>query len=91
MHKPIHNVTQVNLGTAERVEMVIRFDEASGVPLSINNLYMICFDTNANKTVMKFKFAIQNNIHLNNLETFRLDTIYQSIKMPFTNLSLIPS
>lgn len=60
-HEFIKNQTSFDFGVAERVEILIKFDPQSGVPKQINSFYLICEDTNEDKVVVKYKFAIQQH------------------------------
>jgi hypothetical protein len=54
--KFIPNLKDFDLGSGERAEILIRFDEGSGVPKGVQYYYLTCDDGNADRTVIKYKF-----------------------------------
>jgi hypothetical protein len=57
-NKFIPNLENFDLGVAERVEILIRFNEASGVPKNVRYYYLTCTDGNADGLVIKYKFKL---------------------------------
>lgn len=56
-NKPVQDVSFMNFGPAERVDLLIRFD--TELPAGINNVYFVCYDNNEGATVIKYQFQIQ--------------------------------
>jgi hypothetical protein len=57
-NKPIHNMTRFDLGTAERLDFLIDFNKANGIPDEVSNLYIIAYDQNLDDYVIKFNFTL---------------------------------
>lgn len=60
-HEFIPDQTEFDFGVAERVEMLIVFNEASGVPKGINHFYLVCEDGNVGGSVIKYKFSLKRS------------------------------
>jgi hypothetical protein len=86
-HKFIPDVKSFDLGVAERVELLIRFDEASGVPKGVKYYYLTCDDGNAEGTVIKYKFKLKREPELSK----GVMPIPTGTTSPYKNLSLIDS
>lgn len=54
--RPVNDVYQISLGPAERVDALINFREY--IPPSIEYIYIICYDLNEGRTVMKYRFTL---------------------------------
>jgi hypothetical protein len=58
-NKPVHSVTQFSFGSAERIDLLIKFD-SSQIPANIKNVYLIAYDNNIESFVLKNKFQISS-------------------------------
>lgn len=87
-HQFISSVRHFDLGVAERVEILIGFDEASGVPKDIKYYYLTCDDGNAEGTVIKYKFKLTR---YSEPSSNVLITLPAGIDTPYRNLSLMDS
>lgn len=56
-HEAVNDVSFLNFGPAERVDLLIRFDVE--LPSNINNVYFVCDDLNQGETVIKYQFVIE--------------------------------
>lgn len=54
--RPVNDVKQVSLGPAERVDVLINFREY--IPPNIEYIYIICYDNDEGRTVMKYRFTL---------------------------------
>ena len=91
---PIHKIQRVSLGVAERVEFVIKFDEANFIPPQVNNVYLVAFDSNANKYQIKRSFQLYQGYAQNRwpapLQTSNLGNIkfYDLSKVSLSSIAL---
>jgi len=53
---PITGLDQVDLGAAERVDILLNFEEA--IPDSIQFVYIVCYDFNGLAYVLKYRFSL---------------------------------
>ena len=83
----IPDMKDFDLGVAERTEILIRFDEASGVPNCVQYYYLTCNDANAGGTVIKFKFKLTKKPESSNGKA----KIPNGTCNPYKDLSLIDS
>jgi hypothetical protein len=51
-------MTRFDLGTAERLDFLIDFNKANGIPDEVSNLYIIAYDQNLDDYVIKFNFTL---------------------------------
>ncbi len=56
--KFIPNQDRFNLGTAERMELLVTFSKANGVPNEVQYFYLTCNDGNIGGTVVKYRFKL---------------------------------
>jgi hypothetical protein len=89
-HEYIPDQTTFDFGAAERVEILIKFSEASGVPKEVNNFYLVCDDGNVGGTVIKYRFQLRASSFRNSQKGLPISHYQTSTKNPYTNLSLIP-
>lgn len=86
-NNPVHNVNTFDLGVAERVEFLAKFDEMNEVPANIQHFYLVCFDGVADSYVIKQKFVL-DDIPTENKYNDPIET--DPLPLPFTDLSIIP-
>ena len=72
------------MGVAERVQLLIKFGSAEGIPSNINNYYLICFDDSVGDYVIKYRFGL-NQLSTANKYADPIQT--KPIPVPFYNLS----
>jgi FtsP/CotA-like multicopper oxidase with cupredoxin domain len=86
-NKPVNNVNQFDMGVAERVELLIKFGPENGIPLNVNNVYLICYDVNYAGSVVKYRFQL-NQVVAPNKYADPVKTL--PLPVPFTDLTTIP-
>lgn len=84
--KFIPNQDRFDLGSAERIELLATFSQASGIPKEVQYFYLTCNDGNIGGTVVKYRFQL-----VKVPDAPRTTTLPMSLKQPFTNLSLVSS
>lgn len=84
--KFIPNQNRFDLGVAERIELLVTFNQASGIPKEVQYFYLTCNDGNIGGTVVKYRFQL-----LNMPDAPRSTALPISLNQPFTNLSSISS
>ncbi len=81
---PVNDVRSVDLSVAERADILIKFDEIDQVPKNINNIYIVTYDSSAEKYKIKLTFSL-NNVRVYN--KYPSPYNIRPVNVPFKNLA----
>ncbi len=84
-NRPFPGVVQLDMGSGERVEVLIKFDSNNKVPSFINYIYIVCYDFNFKQYAIKAKYQLSSQTGRNKYADPQ-NTPY--INVPFKDLSL---
>ena len=83
-NRPFPGVYSIDMGSGERVELLVKFDEPSKVPRYVTKIYVTCYDFNSKQHVIKARFYLSDQ---NVYNKYRDPAMTQAIDVPFKDLS----
>lgn len=69
------------------MDLLIKFGSENGIPLGVNNFYLICYDYNLKDYVIKHHFKLDRTVSNNKYPDPHLT---KPLNVPFYNLANIP-
>lgn len=87
--EPIHKANSFSVSSAERYDILIKFDSSNNVPLHIKYVYVICFDNGDNykNNTVKFTLPLSDEVSSN---LYKNPEEFIKLNVPFFDLTLLP-